>query len=85
MVETIMSNGMGNGMVGPHTRLTTTTPIQNQRWLNTKVIVSLGQLMKLAPNLSDYLTCHVLMPQDKETKGLECEFEKSDSFPCNYN
>lgn len=76
MVETIISNGMGKGMVGPHTRLITATPIQNQRWLNIKVIVSLGQLMKLAPNFNDYLTCHVLMPQYKETKGLECKFEK---------
>lgn len=68
--------GWGMGWLGPIQDWQPPHLSKTKGGLNTKVILSLGQLMKLAPNLSDYLTCHVLMPQDKETKGLECEFEK---------
>jgi hypothetical protein len=53
------------GLVGAH----------NEQWLDIKVIVSLGQLLKLTPELGNYLTHHILMlskeePQSKKKKGF---------------
>jgi hypothetical protein len=54
------------GVVHHKVRQLTPMCTRNQQWLETRVTISLGQLLKLAPSLDDYLAHHALLRHEGE-------------------